>query len=102
MILHPAIVRPRSLGAALLALLLLVLLLAGSPRAAAAAEATVPLGSAASYAVLAGSTVTNTGPSVLDGDLGLHPGSAVQGFPPGRSPEPPGSTTRRLSRHSVI
>jgi hypothetical protein len=32
------------------------------------------------YAVLAGSTVTNTGPSIVDGDLGVAPGSAISGF----------------------
>ncbi|HXP88300.1 MAG TPA: ice-binding family protein [Bryobacteraceae bacterium] len=47
------------------------------------AQAAVPLGSASTYAVLAGSTVTNTGPTILYGNLGLTPGSAVTGFPPG-------------------
>jgi hypothetical protein len=41
------------------------------------------LGSAANFVVLAGTTVTNTGPSAVGGNLGLSPGSAVNGFPPG-------------------
>lgn len=41
------------------------------------------MGSTASFAVLASSTITNEGSSVLAGSLGLFAGSAVSGFPPG-------------------
>jgi hypothetical protein len=52
-------------------------------QSASAATAPVGLGTAGSYAVLAGSTVTNTGPSVISGNLCVSPGTAVTGFPPG-------------------
>jgi hypothetical protein len=68
----------RKLSTALVATLALLL------SAASANAATAPgLGSASTFAVLAGTTVTNTGPSVIKGDLGVSPGTAVTGFPPG-------------------
>lgn len=41
------------------------------------------LGTADTFAVLAGSAITNTGPTQLWGDMGVWPGTAISGFPPG-------------------
>jgi hypothetical protein len=61
------------------------LVLAGLAPALSAAkvEAPVDLATAASYAVLADSAITNNGNSVINGDVGVHPGTEVSGFPPG-------------------
>ncbi len=45
--------------------------------------ASAPLGTGQGFAILAGSAVTNTGSSVITGSLGVSPGAAVSGFPPG-------------------
>src|SRR5579859_1924402 len=70
----------RYLRVVTLALLLPILMLLSAPALAA----TLPnLGTAASFGALAGSTVTNTGSTHVIGDVGVSPGTAVTGFPPG-------------------
>jgi hypothetical protein len=56
----------------------------GLPAAMASPNAEAPdLGTAASFVGLAGSTFTNTGSGVYYGNVGVYPGTAVEGFPPG-------------------
>jgi hypothetical protein len=76
----PPAVKTRRVGATLMAFALVAALLMVGGTANAAIVPTVPLGTSTNYSVLGGSTVTNTGPSVLHLGLGLSPGSAVTGF----------------------
>lgn len=48
-----------------------------------AQNVSVSLGTAGNFGVLAGSAVTNTGPTAVTGNVGVWPGSSIIGFPPG-------------------
>ncbi len=63
--------------------LLAIAALLCSPSLGVAAGVAPELGAAQSFAVLGAATVTNTGMSIITGDLGVSPGTAITGFPPG-------------------
>jgi hypothetical protein len=61
-----------------------LLIFGSDQQAMAVTPTTVGLGTADSYNVLAGTTVTNSGATVVNiGDVGLSSGTAITGFPPG-------------------
>lgn len=69
---------PTRLRRGLAGLLVAALTLVLAPAVVQAAP--VNLATASPFVVLAGSTVTNEGPSVLNGDLGVSPGTELVGF----------------------
>lgn len=73
-----SIARMKRNFAAVLAVFAAVLLFGSAPL-----SAQITLGTAQNFAVLGGSTVTNTGASIINGSVGVSPGSSVTGFPPG-------------------
>jgi len=83
-VLHRIATRSRLAPALTLICVTSALIGVAAPPSQSATTAPVSLGTAASFAVLAGSTVTNTGPTTINGDLGLSPGTSVTGFPPGQ------------------
>ena len=80
----------RGMGIPLLAFVTGASLFLAVGTANAAIVPTIDLGTAEDFSVLGGETVTNTGPSVLANSVGVSPGTAIVGFPPGVV-QPPGT-----------
>lgn len=74
---------PRKLRFLPLLLLSLLIIMMTMPSMGKAAQPTVNLGTTATFAVLAGSTITNTGTTIINGsvggNIGLFPGKAFPG-----------------------
>jgi LPXTG-motif cell wall-anchored protein len=67
---------------AMVAIALVIAIGATAGRTANASHVTpVSLGAAGSYAAFAAATITSSGPTIINGDLGLHPGTSVTGGP---------------------
>ena len=66
----------------LLRLVVMVAVAASLGTVAPAWAQNVSLGPAANFGVLGGSAVTNTGPTVVFGNVGVWPGTSITGFPP--------------------
>ena len=60
-------------------LAMLLVFIMSTPVMSNAAESPVNLGTAGSFSLLAGSTITNTGTTTIAGNVGLHPGTAFSG-----------------------
>ncbi len=66
-------------GRVVLVVAVVLAALLATSATALAAQPTVDLGTTSSFAILAGETITNTGSSTINGDVGLSPGTAFPG-----------------------
>lgn len=80
---HPFRLAAPVAGAAVALGVALSLAVGGSAQAATTLTGPIDLGTAAPFGVLGASTVTNTGPSAITGNIGVSPGTSITGFPPG-------------------